>query len=95
MENRIVVDFNALDRIARQLNTASSDLDAAMSILSGAYPTRAGGAYVRLNGATIALRSVGGTVSASNVEQVVTNYRGAIKRLGNRSRSLSIHIMIS
>ncbi len=89
MENRIVVDFNTLDRIAKQLNTVGSDLEAAMSILSGINPTQANGAYLRLNGANVSLKSVGGTVSAYNVTQAVLNYRSAISRLSDHSRDLS------
>ena len=89
MENRIVVDFDALDRITGKLNTAGSELDAALSMLSCAAPGKVNGGTLRLNGADMSFRSVGGTVSAGDVAQAVRNYRSAIERLGAHSRELS------
>lgn len=89
MKDRIVVDFNALDRIVKKLNRAGSDLESAASMLSGVRPTNAGGANLRLNGAGMSLKSVGGTVSAVNVAQAVESYRGAIKRVSSHSRNLA------
>ena len=88
MEDRIVVDFNALNSIANKLNTAGTDLDAAMSILSGVYLAQESGAYLRLNGANLSLKSVGGMVSAANVAQAVTSYRSALKRLSSHCAAM-------
>lgn len=89
MANRIVVDFNALDRIARHLTAVGNDIEAAASLLGGADLTKAGGAYLRLNGANISFQSISGSVSASNAAQAAVNYRSAAKRLSDHSRSLS------
>ena len=89
MEDRIIVDFNALDRMASKLNTAAGDLDAAVSVLSGAYLTQESGAYLRLSGCGTSLRSVGGTVSAGTVAQAVSSYQNALRRVSGRARKLS------
>lgn len=89
MENRITVDFNALDRIVKKLNTASNDLQDAVSILAAAHPTQKNGGDLRIQGASTSLRSVGGTVQAYNVAQAVQNYRIAVARLSSHSHALA------
>ena len=89
MNDRIVVDFYALDRIAKQLGNAGSELNAAMSQLANLHLTRDSGAYLQLNGADISLRSVGGTVSASTVTQAIQSYRSTLGRLSAYSDSLA------
>lgn len=89
MANRIVVDFNSLERISRKLMEAGNDIEEAASILGAVRPTQANGAYTRLNGLSISFRSIGGSVSASNAAQVAVNYRSAARRLSAYSQSLS------
>lgn len=89
MENRITVDFNALDRIVKKLNTAGNDLQDAVSILAAAHPTQKNGGDLRIQGASTSLRSVGGTVQAYNVTQAVQNYRIAVARLSSHSHALA------
>lgn len=89
MKDEIIVDFNALDRIVKKLNTASSDLQSAMSILSSASLSQSGGAYTNLGTVRTSLKSVGGVVAASTAAQAVSNYGAAIRRLSARSRSLA------
>ena len=88
MEDRIVVDFNALDRIAKKLNTAGKELDAAMSVLSSCRMTNDGGANLRVNTScrvTTTGVSAGGTI----VSQAISSYRSALGGLGAYTRSLS------
>lgn len=89
MKDEIIVDFNALDRIVKKLNTASHDLQSAMSILSSASLSEGNGAYVNLGGVRTSLKSVGGSVSAHTAAQAVYSYGAAIKRLSARSRTLA------
>lgn len=89
MAEKIIVDFNSLERISRKLMEAGNDIEEAVSILGGVSPTKANGAYARLNGLSISFRSIGGSVSASNAAQVAVNYRSAAKRLSHYTRSLA------
>lgn len=89
MENSIIVDFAALDRMAAKLDRAGNELNTAMSLLSGAQLSAAAGAQMRLNGGAIALRTAGVTVSAANVAQAVQNYRTALGRVGGYAGDLS------
>ena len=89
MANRIVVDFNSLERISRKLMEAGHDIEEAASILGAVRPTQANGAYTRLNGLSISFRSIGGSVSASNAAQVAVNYRSAARRLSHYAHSLA------
>lgn len=89
MENSIVVDFNALDRIAAKLDRAGNELNTAMSLLSGAQLSAAAGAQMRLNGGAITLRTAGVTVSAATVAQAIQSYRTALNRVGGYAGDLS------
>ena len=89
MENSIIVDFNALDRIAAKLDRAGNELNTAMSLLSGAQLSAAAGAQMRVNGGAIALRTVGTAVSAVNVAQAVQGYRSALGRVSGYAGDLS------
>lgn len=92
MQDRIIVDFNALSRISRKLRSAGQEMDEAMTILSGLYLAEENGADLRLYGCNCSLKSIGTSVGAYNVSSAVSNYRSAIRRLGDYSDSLAVAI---
>ncbi|MCD8323333.1 MAG: hypothetical protein LUC89_10710 [Oscillospiraceae bacterium] len=89
MEDRVIVDFDALDRIAGKLKTACNELESAGKLLSASSLSSAGGAYLRLSGCGASLQTVGGSVSAGTVAQAVTSYRAALNRISAYSSSLA------
>ena len=91
MQERITVDFQALDRIASRLRTAGGDLEEAARMLSRLSLSVENGAYARAN-VGISLKSIGGRVSASSVSGAVSSYRNALNRLGLHSRALATSV---
>lgn len=78
MADRIIVDFQALDRISGQLHAAGRELDQAMSQLARLRVTRDAGADVNISGCGISLRTTGMTVTAETVSAAVSSYKNAI-----------------
>ena len=78
MADRIIIDFQALDRISDRLNAAGRELDQAMSQLAHLNVTRAAGADVRISGCETSLRTTSMTVNAETVSAAVSSYKGAI-----------------
>lgn len=78
MADRIIVDFQALDRISGRLNAAGRELDQAMSQLARLRVTKDVGAYVRISGCETSLRTIGMTVNAETVSAAVSSYRSAV-----------------
>lgn len=89
MQDRIIIDFNALNRISSKLRKASREMDDAMDSLSGLYPTKAAGADLQLYGCGCTLNTIHAGVSAANVSSAISNYRSAIRRLSDYSDSLA------
>ena len=78
MADRIIVDFEALDRISDRLNAAGRELDQAMSQLARLRVTRDAGADVRISGCGTTLRATGMTVSAGTVAEAISSYKSAV-----------------
>ncbi len=78
MADRIIVDFEALERISSRLGAAGRELDRAMSQLARLHVTRDAGADVRISGCGIRLRITGMTVSAGTVGAAVSSYKSAV-----------------
>ncbi len=89
MEDRVIVDFDALDRIAGKLKTAGSELESAGKLLSASSLSSAGGAYLRLSDCGASLQTIGGCVSAGTVAQAVASYRAALNRISAYSSNLA------
>lgn len=89
MQDRIIIDFNALNRISSKLRKASQEMDDAMDSLSGLYPTKAAGADLQLYDCGCTLSTIHAGVSATNVSSAISNYRSAIRRLSDYSDSLA------
>lgn len=78
MADRIIVDFQALDRISGRLNAAGRELDQAMAQLARLHVTRDAGADVGISGCGISLRTTGTTVTAETVSAAVSSYKSAV-----------------
>lgn len=81
MADRIIVDFQALDRISSQLNAAGRELDQALSQLARLRVTQDAGANVRIGGCGTSLRTIGMTVSAETVSAAVSSYKNAVENV--------------
>lgn len=88
MADRIIVDFEALDRISSRLNAAGRELDQAMSQLARLRVTRDAGADVRISGCGTRLRITGMTVSAGTVREAVLSYRSAVGNVSQYTNGL-------
>lgn len=96
MADRIIVDFQALDRISDRLNAAGRELDQAMAQLAHMRVTRDAGAYVRISGCGTSLRTISVAVGAETVSAAVSSYKSAVgsvsgytSRLGAAVRNVS------
>lgn len=89
MADRIIVDFQALDRISSQLNAAERELDHAMSQLARLNVTRDAGAYVRISGCGASLRTIGMAVNAGTVSEAISSYKGAVGNISQYTGKLS------
>ena len=89
MQDRIVVDFDALNRISGALRKAGQELDQAAGMLGRLSLTRDGGAEQRLFGSSRALRTVGCTVDMFNVSAAVAGFRSGIGQVGSYTERLS------
>jgi len=78
MADKIIVDFEALDRISSRLNAAGRELDQVVSQLARLHVTRDAGADVRISGCGTKLRITGMTVSAGTVGDAVSSYKSAV-----------------
>jgi hypothetical protein len=81
MADRIIVDFQALDRISDRLNAAGRELDQAMSQLACLRVTRDVGADVRISGCGTSLQLTGMTVNAETVSAAVSSYKSAVEKV--------------
>ncbi|MDE7244330.1 MAG: hypothetical protein K2O18_10210, partial [Oscillospiraceae bacterium] len=81
MADRIIVDFQALDRISSRLSAAGRELDQAMLQLAGLHVTRDAGGDVCISGCGINLRTVGRPVLAGTVSEAVASYKRAVRDL--------------
>lgn len=88
MADRIVVDFQALDRISNHLNSAGRELNQAMSQLARLHVTRDAGANVRISGCGTRLQTIGMTVGAGTVSTVVSSYKSAVGDVGSYTSRL-------
>lgn len=78
MADRIIVDFQALDRISGRLETAARELDQAMSQLARLHVTREAGADVNIDGCGISLKTTGTAVTAGTVSAAVSSFKNAV-----------------
>lgn len=81
MADRIIVDFQALDRIYGRLNAAGRELDQAMQQLARLRVTRDAGADVKINGCGTSLRTTGIAVNAETVSAAVSSYKRAVENI--------------
>lgn len=89
MQDRIVVDFDALNRIAARLQTASRELDTAAGSLGGLSLTRDAGAEQRLGNASRSLRTVDTAVGAGTVAAAIRSCKSALGQVGDYGERLS------
>ncbi len=88
MQDKIVVDFDALNRIAGRLQTVSRELDEAAGMLNGLPLTKDAGAEQRLGGGSRSLSTTGTSVTVDVVSSAVANYRGALGQVGGFTERL-------
>lgn len=88
MADRIIVDFQALNRISDRFNTAGRELDQAMSQLARLHVTKDAGADVRISGCETLLRTTGMTVSAGTVSAAVSSYKSAVGSVSSYASKL-------
>lgn len=88
MADRIIVDFQALDRISGRLNAAGRELDQAMSQLARLHVTRDAGANVSISGCGTRLQTVDMAVSARTVSAAVSSYQNAVGSLSSYTSRL-------
>jgi len=89
MADKIIVDFDALDRISSRLNAAGRELDQAMSQLARLHVTRDAGADVRISGCRAKLRVTGMTVSPGTIGDAVSSYKSAVGNVSWYTNNLS------
>lgn len=92
MADRIIVDFEALDRISSRLNAAGRELDQAMSQLARLHVTKDAGADVRINGCGTRLWLTGTSVSAGTVREAVLSYKSAVGNISWYTNHLSASV---
>lgn len=89
MQDRIIVDFNALNGIAARLQTAGRELDAAARSLGRLSLTRDAGMDQRLDNASLSLRTIGTTISAGTVGAAIMGCKSALNQVGDCGDRLS------
>lgn len=89
MQDKIVVDFDALNRIAARLQTVGRELDQASAMLGGLSLTRDAGAEQPLGDAGFPLRTGGAAINADTVATAIASCKSALGQVSGYGERLS------